>query len=317
MNREQIQDIRMTNKLDAKLLKYKGVIGVDVDLKQVKGQKTDNYSITVYVKRKIAKDELSAEDAIPSEIEGIVTDIIECPNVWPSSEPAEQSAAEVKSKKPQTGVLSGGLDISNQYNLGGYGTLGIVVLSNKVPTALSCAHVMLSPPPQPGQGVIEPSGPNGGTYPADSIGTVSAASYNQFVYNIDAALVPIQGRFSNVGHVQNIGNVTGWGTAAINQSVTKMGVTTGLTQGITVSTTLTWSYTTSLGPCTLFNQIKVENVGGTTFALPGDSGSVVVDSNHLMVGMVVAGAPYQFTVCNTSANLAGWIPANLTFTKEE
>ena len=315
MNREQIQEIRLTNKLDVKLLKYKGVIGVDVNLKQVKGQKTDNYSITVYVKRKIVKDELSAEDAIPSEIEGIVTDVIECPNVWPSSEPAEQSAVEVKSKKPQTGVLSGGLDISNQYNLAGYGTLGIVALSNQVPTALSCAHVMLFPPPQLGQGVIEPSGPNGGTYPADSIGTVSAASYNQ--QNIDAALVPIQGRFSNVGHVQKIGNITGLGTAANNQSVAKMGVTTGLTQGIVVSTTLTWSYTTPVGPCTLYNQIQVGNVGGITFALPGDSGSVVVDSNRLMVGMVVAGVPHQFTVCNTSADLARWIPANLTFIKEE
>ena len=315
MNRELIQEIRTTNKLDVKLLKYKGVIGVDVDFKQVKGQKTDNFSITVYVKRKIAKGELPVDDAVPSEIEGIQTDVVECPNAWPSPESTEQFAAEVKSKKPQTGVLSGGLDISNQYNLSGYGTLGIVLSLNTVPTALSCAHVMLSPPAQPGQGVIEPSGPHGGTYPADSIGTVSAGSYNQ--QNIDAALVPIQGRFSNIGYVQNIGNVTGWGAAAINQAVAKMGVTTGLTRGNVVSTTLTWSGTGSLGPYILYNQIKVENADGTTFALAGDSGSVVINSNYSMVGMVVAGDPGHFTVCNTSADLARWIPSNLSFTKEE
>ena len=83
--------------------------------------------------------------------------------------------------------MDGGLSISNQYNLGRYGTLGIILTSNGAPTALSCVHVMVYPPPQPGQGVIEPGGPRGGTYPADGIGKVSIAEYNG-PNNVDAAL---------------------------------------------------------------------------------------------------------------------------------
>ena len=75
--KEAIQEIRTTNRLDDKLLKCKGVIGVDVDYKQVKGQKTDTLSITVYVKKKLVKEELSADEAVPEMIHGIPTDVLE------------------------------------------------------------------------------------------------------------------------------------------------------------------------------------------------------------------------------------------------
>ena len=88
--KEAIQEIRTTNRLDDKLLKCKGVIGVDVDYKQVKGQKTDTLSITVYVKKKLVKEELSADEAVPEMIHGIPTDVLECPNVWPSQASSEQ-----------------------------------------------------------------------------------------------------------------------------------------------------------------------------------------------------------------------------------
>ena len=84
MDKETIQEIRTTNCLDDKLLKCKGVIGVDVDYKKVKGQKTDTLGITIYVKKKLIKEELSADEAVPEMIDGIPTDVVECPNVWPS-----------------------------------------------------------------------------------------------------------------------------------------------------------------------------------------------------------------------------------------
>ena len=85
MNKEQVQTIRTASRLDDKLLKYEGVIGVDVDYKRVKGQRTDKFSIIVYVKQKLPKEELSADETIPTEIEGIATDVVECSNVWPST----------------------------------------------------------------------------------------------------------------------------------------------------------------------------------------------------------------------------------------
>ena len=237
--------------------------------------------------------------------------MVECPNVWPSKESSEQRATEVTTKQERTAVLEGGLSISNQYNLGSYGTLGIVLMSQNAPTALSCAHVMVYPPllPAAGQGVIEPGGPQGGGYPADSIGRTSLVEYG--LNNVDAALVPIQGRLSSVGSIVNIGKVNGFANAFVGQHVKKMGATTGLLQGVVGSTAFTWTYTTSLGPITLHNQIRVDG----EFALPGDSGSAVIETtNNQMVGMVVSGTtsnPY-FTVCNTSADLARIIPT-MTF----
>ena len=81
MDREAIQAIRKKNHLDDKLLKCKGAVGVDVEHKRVKGQKTDTLGITVYVKEKLDRKELSADEAVPEMIEGIPTDVVEC-QIW-------------------------------------------------------------------------------------------------------------------------------------------------------------------------------------------------------------------------------------------
>ena len=220
-------------------------------------------------------------------------------------------------KEVQT-VLEGGLSISNQYDTGNfayvYGTLGVVICSDGVPTALSCAHVMASSLPGIGQGILEPARRRGGNWPADSIGTVSLAYYGK--NNLDVALTPIRGRASNVGTVKGIGKICSFGTAVLNQSVRKTGATTGYTTGDVKSTTLTWTYTDPrLGKITLYNQIKVTNY--SSFALPGDSGSAVIDANFNMVGMVVSGVRYYFTVCSPSSDFTKVIPAPISFSKEE
>lgn len=314
MNREEIQQIRTDKNLDDKLLECKGVIGVDVDYKRVKGEKTDKLGITAYVQKKLTKAELSAGEAVPEKVEGIPTDVTECPNVWPSPEMFAEMPQQADSPATQTSVLEGGLSISNQFALQGYGTLGIVLISRNLRVALSCPHVMVNPPAGVGQGVIEPSGPNGGIWPRDSIGTVQLYRYG--LQNVDAALVPIQGRLSSLFTVINIGSVSNYGTAFVGNVMRKMGATTGFRRGVVGSTTATWRYTTALGTITLYNQIRVDNAGGVDFALPGDSGSAVVNANNLMVGMVVAGTPGQFTICNTSADIARVIPT-LSFSKEE
>ena len=69
---ERIRKIK--KRVEADLLKIPGVTGVDVGRKIVGGRKTDTLAIRVYVekKRDVPKIEL-----IPSEIEGIPTDVIE------------------------------------------------------------------------------------------------------------------------------------------------------------------------------------------------------------------------------------------------
>ena len=181
-DRQAIQQKRKANRLDDQLIKCKGVIGIDVEHKLVKVQKTDRLGITVYVEKKLQLHQLSAEEAIPPTINGIPTDVVEVVNLWGLWKPLQRSAADVMQSKEKatlqgTDVLVGGLSIRNQYMPGG-GTLGIVLSSKGVPTALSCAHVMVYPDKSPrvGQGVIEPEV---GKYPDDKIGKKSVTLLHQ------------------------------------------------------------------------------------------------------------------------------------------
>ena len=117
MDREEIQKIRIQKQIDDKLLKLNGVVGVDVEYKRVKGMKTDTFCIAAFVKKKLAVEELPANESIPVKIEGIPTDVIECPNIWPSLESSQLMAADTKPKKEKTTVLAGGLSISNSISV--------------------------------------------------------------------------------------------------------------------------------------------------------------------------------------------------------
>ena len=185
------------------------------------------------------------------------------------------------------------------------GTLGIVLKQAGYGVALSCAHIMVRPPPTAGQHVIEPGG---GTYPADSIGEVTYAEYQQ--NNVDAALTRISGRFYNLANVLLIGRVVGWGIGFVDNVVKKVGITTGLTTGKISSNTFTWK--TSDPTITLTNQIRIDG----QFALAGDSGAALVkEGEQTIVGMVQGGnsGPDFFTVCNPSGDIRNAILNILNF----
>ena len=299
MDKLTIQGIRQKHG-DDNLLKCKGAIGVDVDYKYIKSEKTDKLGITVYVKKKLTKEDLTADEAVPTEIEGVPTDVVECLNVWPGTMAGDDP-------------LAGGLSITS-VTTGGTGTLGIIIPQGGTPVALSAAHVMVSSLPGVGQTVIEPSN---GNYPQNSIGTVSNVQFGP-PSNLDAAIVPVQGRGTRVGYINQIGQVANFAPPGENQYVRKMGATTGLTEGTVSSATFTWKYKSPLGVITLYNQVKV--VGGD-FARPGDSGSAIVTligDKLYMVGMIVSGNEGHFTVCNNSADLRKMLPSSeVSFSQQE
>ena len=65
---------RIKTEVEAELLKLPGVTGVDVGYKHVGGKKTDVLSIRVYVEQ---KKDVPEKEAVPKQIEGIPTDVIE------------------------------------------------------------------------------------------------------------------------------------------------------------------------------------------------------------------------------------------------
>ncbi len=78
-------------KAEARLLKLPGVTGVGVGYKRVGGKKTDTLAIIVYVE---CKRDVASEHAIPKEIEGTPTDVVERRFVLHGEEAAGQGGSE-------------------------------------------------------------------------------------------------------------------------------------------------------------------------------------------------------------------------------
>jgi N-glycosylase/DNA lyase len=82
---------RIKRDVEAELLELPGVIGVDVGRKYVNGKKTDEIAIRVYVEK---KKEVPAKLAIPKEIRGVPTDVIERKIVLHSTQKSQEMRME-------------------------------------------------------------------------------------------------------------------------------------------------------------------------------------------------------------------------------
>jgi hypothetical protein len=65
---------KVKEKVEDKLLKLPGVTGVSIGYKVVGGRTTDQLAIRVYVRRKRG---VPPDQAIPAEIDGVPTDIVQ------------------------------------------------------------------------------------------------------------------------------------------------------------------------------------------------------------------------------------------------
>ena len=72
---EKIRTVK--EKHGAAIMAKENVVGVGVGYKETKGVKTDRLSLVVMVKKKVSVEELKERDVIPTEIEGVITDVIE------------------------------------------------------------------------------------------------------------------------------------------------------------------------------------------------------------------------------------------------
>jgi len=68
---------RIKEKHEASLLSKKNVIGVGIGFREKGGQATDQMALIVSVLRKLPTSEVSANDIIPTEIEGVPVDVKE------------------------------------------------------------------------------------------------------------------------------------------------------------------------------------------------------------------------------------------------
>lgn len=302
--RGQIRPVKQA--VEDRLLALPGVQGVDIDRKISGGKPTDQLSIIVYVAEKKDPSELSEDELIPAEIDGIPTDVqeevIELQAVMVPQEEL-QSSIDTSKYTPLRGGISMGpcrsifMEPPQVANPGNYlfsGTLGAMVRdrSTGAPMALTNFHVAcVDDTWSAGDTMAQPSRPDGGSCPSDRYGTLARATLSE---NVDGAVVTLDEGVERQCRIEEIGDVKGTVAAQVGTAVRKRGRTTRLTYGEVASTdaTVTVNFGDGIGVKTLKNQVRVtpDTSQNPRFSNSGDSGSVVVDSQNRVLGLLWAGA---------------------------
>lgn len=293
----KIEDvIAVKEKNEERLFALPGVTGVGTGYKIKDGKETDELAIVVYVAKKIFDDKLiEQKDKIPSEIDGIKTDVLEGIFKFLTHE-VEYGEAFVDTGRYDP--LIGGISIGSRRVVSGTistGTLGIVILDRNTNRKyiLSNWHVLYrNGAGSNGDIIAQPSLADGGTSANNNVGTNVRAVINDLV---DCAIATTQSRNSTENSIRGIGTINGYDSAVINRMVQKRGRTTELTRGGQI---VDLNFSVSVDGRIFNNQIRITSA--SRFSGSGDSGSVIVDqSTTFVVGLLFAGnAAGTLTVAN-------------------
>jgi hypothetical protein len=277
---ESLEVIRPVKEvMEDELLQRPGVVGVDIGYKRVGGRVTDELAIRLLVEK---KRDVPVDQRMPQIIEDIKTDVMQVGRIIPAQIP------DTNRYNPLVGGCSVGT-----CGVPPGGTLGMLVRDRNsgIVMALSCWHVLAAGSGGGPFSVAQPGPLDGGNCPADIFGQLSRSAINEFV---DCAVVTVDTAARNfAAQIQGIGFYTGPATTQINNRVVKRGKTTGLTYGDVDGLDASITYEFAGVSYTFKQQITITRAAGVNdvFALPGDSGSVVVgwpNYRNEVVGLVFA-----------------------------
>ncbi len=282
--------------IERELLSREGVIGVDIGYKYKNGKRTRQVVIRVYVAQKHTN--LAKSHLIPKKIRGIKTDVIEAhPSFHVDDNPYT----------PITGGISFGQSEKFKFLepdgtvalISEQGTLGAIVRDNltEKPMFLTNHHVtkvMISQTEERsgkiGDIFDQPNlvGNDGKPFPNASIGKLSRFAINP---TVDGAVIEYQSNRPFSEEIKDIGKIAGVAKATLGMKVRKRGRTTELTYGIIDGIDAT---TAIQGTEIMFQHQMVivpDTSKNTVFSNAGDSGSVVINEQNKVVGLLFAGVP--------------------------
>lgn len=287
------------------LLASPGVVGVDIAEKITAGERTGQLGITVYVRNKYPVAQLRPQDRIPAEVEGVATDVVADEFVLHRALLAKDAEFPDARGAERHGVVLGGTSMGPSRSIllsppdapqtGEYvivGTLGALVTDRagygQVMGLTTFHAACVDDAWSVGDTMVHPSRADGGSSPADVIGSLCRAALSG---SVDGAAALIANDRRHKASIVDIGLVTGTGVAVPGSIVRKRGRTTGLTVGTVTSTdaTLSLDYRDGLGVRVLRNQMRIAVLGGDVMGDYGDSGSAVVDADNRIVGLYFAG----------------------------
>ena len=286
--------IAIKERVEGEFLDRPGVTGVDVGYKVVGGVQTDEIAIRVHVKQK--KASVPKAQAVPKEIDGVVTDVLQ--RDYELQVVSEKVADfTVQADTTHYSTLEGGISMGPSRAIGGYvfaGTLGAIVTdkASGKKAAVTNFHVAcVDSTWHVGDRMVQPSRIDTGVAPTDEFGAILRATLSS---HVDGAVISIDAGKTTTSSIVDIGTVHGTKAATLGMDVRKRGRTTGLTYGKVDGLALTVSvdYGDGIGVRTLTDQVSIaaDTTRNAMFSDHGDSGSVIVDASGYVVALLFAGA---------------------------
>ena len=302
----QIRSIKKAAQPD--IMKRPGVTGVSIGEKITNGQKTGETAIIVYVEK---KHHVEGEDQIPTEIDGVKTDVVQRSFKANAFVPVQELRPAIDATR--YAQLRGGMSIGPCRSIfleppdapapGNYifvGTLGAIVNDNGTgdPMLLTNFHVAaVNNSWSTSDSMAQPGRPDGGSCPADAVGTLTRALVQGTTAGggpgVDCAVISVNGNRPTDCSIVSIGDVRGTAVASEGMAVRKRGRTTELTFGnvSSIDATVAVDFGDGIGVVVFEDQIEIEvdSTQSAAFGISGDSGSVVVNDAERVVGLYFAG----------------------------
>lgn len=284
MTQEEILTIKRRH--EDELLQYDGVHAVSIGYKITDNIQTEELAIVIHTVDKKALDELPPDQIIPSEIEGVSTDVVESPpfQILPLVTDFNEAPADELIEDKKFRPVPGGVEIYTPRETydSGICTLGMFARSTKEGESpediylLTNAHCLIVPDQQ----VRQPQSP----YPQDTIAYSTRIVNSEQVDGGIAKMINVSD--ASPYDILDIGTPTGTYDITIDDigdPVTKTGRTTGTTEGVIAYV--------DVALIDIKNQIIIDS--DIPFAAPGDSGSVVLlmsgEHRHNVVGLLWGG----------------------------
>lgn len=302
-----------------RLLQKKNVVAVGEGMKQVKGKDTGRMAMVVVVSKKVSPQKLSPDDVIPRQIHGLESDVVE-------GEMPSALVDRTGTFRPVVGGVSGG-----HYKITA-GTLN-VLCKKGVKRIVSNNHVLAnSNNCRLGDFILQPGAHDGGTL-EDIVGNLE--QYVPIVFTDDATCkvaklaVKLLNKFAEWAgshhriprpistetnlvdcavaspatqaivseEILEIGIPNGYGVAVVGDEVKKSGRTTGLTHGVI-------TINNAIVKVQFGDKVAVfeDQIITTEMSQGGDSGSLVLNTNNQIVGLLFAGSSTQ-TIINKIAHV--------------
>ncbi len=282
--------ITVYNRINKQLVNdYPNITGTGIRLKVTNGEVLDKPSILIMVKKKLSLQKIKelGEKILPIEIEGVPTDVEETGEII-----AMQNASDPEVLQNPSGcILKPGYKINAAGGRGFSGTLGCFVKdrADGSISLLSNHHVIGK------YGIGDRIIQNG-----EYIATVSKdIEYNNNINLVDAAIAksrrPVDLQIPGIGIPHGIRQVP---SVTDNLLVKKTGQRTGLTTGKIATLGLVCNKLINVekGPTPVlkrFDQLyEIEPAEGNNFfSDEGDSGSIVLDADRNVLGLLIAANP--------------------------